>query len=568
MELIVYGLLALAPIITVFLLLVIARRSAMQVMLVAYIVTSAIALFVWQVPLTAIAASTIQGLVMAAEILYIIFGAILLLNILRESGAIATIRRGLLAVSPDRRIQAIIIVWLFGSFLEGASGFGTPAAVCSPLLVALGFPALAAVTIALIANSTSVVFGAVGIPVLLGINTGLEGANIVNNYIAEQGFTYAEYFKLIVIRVGVLNSIIGTLIPLFMVCTLTRYFGECLPSNGGESWREGLAVGWFALFAGLAFTVPSTLTAIFLGAEFPSLIGGLVGLAIVVPAAQNRFLTPKQVWEFPPRETWSDGWSGSLTAAINNEARSDLSLLNAWTPYVLIGLFLMLSRLPFLPFQGLLQALKFNSSSLLGTGIGINSQPLYLPGTIFILVAILTYFLHRMKRKATIRATVNAVSTLKGTALVLAAAVPMARVFINSGFNESNLASMPVTLADGVASLAGSSYPFFAPTIGAMGSFIAGSATVSNMMFSLFQFGVATKIGASGAVVTALQAIGAAAGNMICVSNVVAASATVGLSGCEGLLIRRVLLPLTYYLMVAGILGAIAIYLKVSVVVG
>lgn len=555
MELAVYGLLALAPIITVFLLLVIARRSAKQAMPVAYIVTSAIALFIWQVPLAAIAASTIQGLVMAAEILYIIFGAVLLLNILRESGAIAIIRRGLLGISPDRRIQAIIIVWLFGSFLEGASGFGTPAAVCSPLLVALGFPALAAVTIALIANSTAVVFGAVGIPVLLGINTGLEGASIVNNYIAEQGFTYVEYFKLIVIRIGILNSIIGTLIPLFMVSCLTRYYGE------GKSWREGLAVGWFSLFAGLAFTVPSALTAIFLGAEFPSLIGGLVGLAIVVPAAQKGFLTPKQVWNFPPRETWSDGWSGSLTAGNDNETRSDLSLLNAWTPYVLVGLLLMLSRLPFLPFQGLLQALKFNLPSLFGTEIGINSQPLYLPGTIFILVAISTCFLHPMNRKATIRATVNAVSTLIGTALVLAAAVPMARVFINSGFNESNLASMPVTLADGVASLAGSSYPFFAPIIGAMGSFVAGSATVSNMMFTLFQFGVATKIDVSGAVVTALQAIGAAAGNMICVSNVVAASATVGLRGCEGLLIRKVLLPLTYYLIGAGILGAITIYL-------
>jgi lactate permease len=498
MELAVYCLLALAPIVTVFLLLVVARRSAKQAMPIAYLVTAAIALLIWQVPLTVVTASTLQGLVMAAEILYIIFGAILLLNILRASGAIATIRRGLLAISPDRRIQAIIIVWLFGSFLEGASGFGTPAAVCSPLLVALGFPALAAVTIALIANSTAVVFGAVGIPVLLGINTGLEGVAIVNNHIAEQGFTYVEYFKLIVMRVGVLNSMIGTLIPLFMVCTLTHYYGE------QKSWREGLAVGWFALFTGFAFTIPSTLTAIFLGAEFPSLIGGLVGLAIVIPAAQKGFLIPKQVWDFPPVETWSDGWSGSLTIAINdNKVRQDLSLINAWTPYVLVGLFLMLSRLPFLPFQELLKTPELSLPSLFGTEININSQPFYLPGTIFVLVAILTYFLHQMQRKTTIKATVDAVSTLAGTALVLAAAVPMARVFINSGLNQSDLASMPVTLADGVASLAGSSYPLFAPIIGAMGSFIAGSATVSNMMFSLFQFGVATKIGASAIVVTA-----------------------------------------------------------------
>ena len=108
--------------------------------------------------------------------------------------------------------------------------------------------------------------------------------------------------------------------------------------------------------------------------------------------------------------------------------------------------------------------------------------------------------------------------------------------------------------------MAGQSWPLFAPIIGAMGSFIAGSATVSNMMFSLFQFGVAVEIDVSGAVVVALQAMGGAAGNMICVANVVAASATVGLIGCEGLLIRRVLIPLTYYLIGAGLLGLLTIY--------
>ena len=558
LELALYYLLALAPIITVFLLLVIARRPAKQAMPVAYLVTAAIALLMWQVPFSVLAASTIQGLVMAAEILYIVFGAILLLNVLKESGAIATIRRGLLEVSPDRRIQAVIIVWLFGSFLEGASGFGTPAAICAPLLVALGFPALAAVMVALIANSTAVVFGAVGIPVLLGIDAGLEGSPIVDNYMAELGISYAEYFGRIVVRSGVFNSIVGTLIPLFMVTCLTRYFGQ------RKSWGEGLAVWQFALFAGLAFTIPSTLTALFLGPEFPSLIGGLVGLAVVVPAAQKGFFTPKQVWDFPPTEAWEDGWTGSIRGAINNEVRG-MTLFKAWIPYVLVGLFLVLSRLPFLPFQGLLKALKLNFLNVLGTEITVNSQPLYLPGTIFILVVILTYFLHRVKTEALKQATFDAVKTLTGTALVLAAAVPMARVFINSGFNESGLASMPLTLADGVSNLAGQSWPFFAPTIGAMGSFISGSATVSNMMFSLFQFGVAAEIGISGAVVVALQAMGGAAGNMICVPNVVAASATVGLSDCEGLLIRRVLLPLIYYVAGAGILGLIVVYgLKIT----
>ena len=554
MQLFLYYLLALAPIITVFLLLVIARRTAKQAMSIAYVVTAVIALLIWQVPLSVLGASTLQGLVMAAEIVYIIFGAILLLNVLKASGAITTIRRGLLGISPDRRIQAIIIVWLFGSFLEGASGFGTPAAVCSPLLVALGFPALAAVMIALIANSTAVVFGAVGIPVLLGINTGLEGAVVVDNYLAELGITYTEYFESIVVRVGIFNSIIGTLIPLFMVACLTRYFGQ------NKSWREGLAVWPFALFAGFAFTIPSTLTAVLLGPEFPSLMGGLVGLGIVIITAQKGFLAPKQIWDFPPVEAWEDLWMGSLRVAINDKVEEKMSLVKAWIPYVLVGLFLVLSRLPFLPFQNLLKIIKLDFPNVLGTEIAINSQPFYLPGTIFILVVVLTYFIHSLKTEALKQATVEAMTTLMGTALVLGAAVPMARVFINSGFNESGLASMPLTLADGVANLAGQSWPLFAPTIGAMGSFISGSATVSNMMFSLFQFGVGAEINISGAVVVALQAMGGAAGNMICVSNVVAASATVGLNDCEGLLIRRVLLPLIYYLAGAGILGLIVVY--------
>ncbi len=553
MKLALYYLLASAPIITIFLLLVIAKRPAKQAMPIAYLVTAAIAIVIWQVSFPVLAASTIEGLVMAVEILYIVFGAILLLNVLKASGAIATIRRGLLEVSPDRRIQVLIIAWMFGSFIEGASGFGTPPAVCGPLLVALGFPALAAVMAALIANSTAVVFAAVGIPVLLGINAGLEGSPVVENHIAQLGVTYSEYFARIVVRAGFLNGIIGTLIPLFMVACLTRYFGQ------RKSWREGLEVWKFALFAGLAFTIPSTLTVFILGPEFPSLIGGLVGLAIVVLAAQKGFLTPKQTWDFPPTEAWEDGWMGSFRPVMNSEVQG-MTLFKAWIPYVLVGFFLVLSRLPFLPFQGLLRALKLNFPNVLGTEIAINSQPLYLPGTIFILVVICTYFLHQVKTEALKQATIDAVNTLTGTAVVLAAAVPMARVFINSGFNESGLASMPLTLADGVSSLAGQSWPLFAPMIGAMGSFIAGSATVSNMMFSLFQFGVAVEIDVSGSVVVALQAMGGAAGNMICVANVVAASATVGLSGCEGLLIRRVFLPLTYYVVGAGVLGLIVIY--------
>ena len=138
-----------------------------------------------------------------------------------------------------------------------------------------------------------------------------------------------------------------------------------------------------------------------------------------------------------------------------------------------------------------------------------------------------------------------------GSALIFA--VPMVQVFINS--QSGMMEAMPLVLADGVSALFGSLWPLIAPTIGALGAFIAGSNTISNMMFSLFQFGMAEKIGAIPHVVVALQAVGGAAGNMICVHNVVAASATVGLIGKEGLVIRKTLIPMTIYVIIAGTMG-------------
>ena len=134
------------------------------------------------------------------------------------------------------------------------------------------------------------------------------------------------------------------------------------------------------------------------------------------------------------------------------------------------------------------------------------------------------------------------------------------RVFIDSDVNMSGLQSMPLELAEFAAAIAGATWPFFAAMIGALGAFVAGSNTVSDLMFSVFQYGVADRIGVSHVVVLGLQALGGAAGNMITVHNVVAASATVGLVGREGLLIRRTIYPMIYYVVAAGLLGLLFSY--------
>lgn len=544
-----YSLVALLPIATVFLLLVVGRRPAGQAMPVAYGVTAAIALLIWRMPFAELAASSVQGAVAAAEILYIVFGAILLLNTLQESGAIATIRQSLLGISRDRRVQVIIIAWLFGSFIEGASGFGTPAVITVPLMVAIGFPPMAAVIAALIIQSTPSTFGAVGTPILIGIDAGLSGVPAVQQELDAMGMTQAEYLVRVGQWAGVFHGIVGAFLPLVLVLVLTTGFGDG-DRPRFANLRAGLAAWKFALFAGLAFTLPYTLTALFLGPEFPTLIGGLVGLGIVIPSVRRGFLVPAQPWDFATP-------APATTLPDEMPTASALSAQKAWLPYILLGFLLMLSRLEFLPLRGWLQSVTLTWDAIFGTTISATISPLYLPPTIFLVVVAFTVWLHIMKPQEVKRAVQQAVPMLQKTALALGAAVLMARVFINSGINTSGLQSMPLTLADGMASLVGGIWPFMAPLVGTIGSFVAGSVTVSNMMFSLFQFGVAEQTGLATALVLGLQCVGASAGNIICVSNIVAAEATVNRIGHEGAVIRDVLLPTLYYVLFAGLLGAL-----------
>lgn len=550
-----YALFAAMPIILSGILLVGIRMPAKWAMPIVFIVTALIGIFVLDMSVTRIFASTIQGVLITISVLWIIFGAILLLNTLKHSGAITTIKAGFNGISPDRRVQVVIIAWLFGSFIEGASGFGTPAAVAAPLLVAIGFPAMAAVMIGMMIQSTPVTFGAVGTPILIGVNAGLDKATISERLLAA-GSNWEAYLQAITSQAAIIHAITGTLIPLLMVMMLTRFFGK------HKSWTEGLSILPFAIFGGLAFTIPYAITGIFLGAEFPSIIGALVGLAIVVPAARAGFLIPKESWDFAPPSEWPVSWVGKLEVNLDAMAgKNPISLKMAWLPYLLVALILVVSRVSS-DFKGLLTSLSFGLKDILGeTGVSAAIQPLYLPGGILVFVALLTYFLHKMEPSEMKAAFKESSALLLSAGFVLVFTIPLVRILINSGVNGSDLASMPVTMATWVAQSVGDIYPFFASWVGALGAFIAGSNTVSNMMLAQYQFGVAEALGISTVVMVALQAVGAAAGNMIAIHNVVAASATVGLLDREGETLRKTIIPTIYYLIVSGVIGLIGMYI-------
>ena len=547
------ALLSFLPILAVGVLLVGFRLPASRAMPVSYLVAAGLALFVWEVPGVQVAAASIKGLSLTLRLLFIIFGAILLLNTLKHSGALAVIRNGFTNISADRRVQVIIIAWLFGAFIEGAAGFGTPAAVTVPLMVGLGFPAMAAVVAGMIIQSTPVSFGAVGTPILVGVNKGLAGDESVQTAVREMGFGQWDGFLAFVgFKVALLHAIVGTLIPLLLVVVMTRFFGK------NKSACEGLAVWPFALFASFALTVPYVLVAGFLGPEFPSLLGALIGLAIVVPVARRGWLVPKgEPWEFPPRAEWEAGWTGGVEIDLKSGQAGEppkVGVFAAWLPYLLLAGLLVLTRIEALPLKAWLRSIQFKWD-VFGTGIFVDETPLYVPGTVFIVVSLIAVALHRMNGPGVGAAWGESLKTTAKASVALVFTVPMVQVFLNTDGGLAGYEKMPIALANGVAALAGGAYPLLAPALGGFGAFVAGSNTISNMMFSLFQFEVAVKIGIDATWMVALQAVGGAAGNVICVHNVVAASAVVGLSGREGDVIRKTLLVFVYYALAAGVIG-------------
>jgi len=543
-----YAFIAFLPILLTVVLMVAFNWPAKRALPLSWLVSAVIALTVWQMDFQHVMGYSVFGLGKALDVLIIIFGAILILNTLKQSGAMATINNGFMGISKDRRVQAIIVGWMFGAFIEGAAGFGTPAALAGPLLVGLGFPPLAAAMVALIFNSTPVSFGAVGTPVNGAMST-LAG-NLSNAGLDAAG---VESFKLVLTKwVSLPHAIAGVFIPLLGLCLLTKFFGE------EKSIKPGLAAAPFAIFAGLAFTIPYVITAWTLGPEFPSLVGALIGLIIVVLAAKNNFLTPKDEWDFPNKDKWEDDWKSVVETGSTGEAK--MSLFKAWTPYILIALILVVTRIDAIGLKGLLSAQTITVPNILGIeGLNYSLQYLYLPGTVpFILVALITHVIHGMNGEQIRTAWTNTFKQITGAAIALFAGVAMVQLMLNSHVNAGGLDSMMTAMAKAAAGIAGNSFPFFAPFIGVLGAFMSGSNTVSNILFASFQFETAAILNMPEVLIVALQVIGGAAGNMICVNNVVAACATVGAMGVEGKLIRRNFFPCIFYcVVVAIVLGAL-----------
>ncbi|MEW5921775.1 MAG: L-lactate permease [Bacillota bacterium] len=536
------ALLAALPLLFTILAMAVLLWPAQRAMPAVWLLAAVVAFFFWKMEARRILAASLEGALLAANILVIVAGAILVLNVLRAGGGLEAINKGFNRISTDRRVQVLIIAWLFSSFIEGAAGFGTPAALVAPLLVGLGFPPLCAVMVSLICNSTAVTFGAVGTTLNVGIRTALEG-------LLPAGAGMSAFLKTVGIQAALINVLVGSFIPLLAVMLMTRIFGE------KRSLRDGAAVWPLALISGFSFTVPSFLAAALLGPELPSVIGGLAGLALTVYFVSRGYFIPAQSWDFPPSQRWEKDWGSKSETPPAGKGRLSLGL--AWTPYIIIALLLIITRLPALPFRELLSMVTFSWENILGEAkISYRVEPLYLPGIIpFALVAALTLLLHRISLQKAKNILLQTARQLLPATVALAFTVGMVRILVHSDINNAGFDSMLLAMSSFSAAVIGKAWPLFAPFLGALGAFVSGSNTVSNILFGGFQYGIAATLDLSRTLVMALQGIGGATGNMIAVHNVIAVCTVTGILGTEGIIIRRNLTPVFYYAFAVGLLG-------------
>ncbi len=423
-----------------------------------------------------------EALHSTAVILWIILPALALYEFQQATGAVDRIRKALAALTDDRRLQAVLIAWFFGLFMEGAAGFGTPVALAAPLLVGIGFEPVRAVTLALLGHAAAVSFGAVGTPALTqAAITGLPAVEIAR-------------------ATAALHAALGA----FLLLAVVRLAGE------GPITRRDLA--WTG-FAAAVFLLPFLAIAALAGPELPSLGGALAGLVVFAAVLRRR-----------PGSTGGIGGLGR-----------DL------VPYLLIlGLVLATRLVP--PLRDALGGIVLGWS-FAGAFSG-TFQPLYHPGSL-LLAGFLFGALMTGRGAEVVPATAAALRRLGPVALALLAMLTLSRVMVHSGMIDALAAA---------ASRAGPLWPLAAPVVGVLGTFVTGSATASNILFSEFQVSTAAALALPQVAMLAAQGFGAAIGNIVAPHNIIAGSATVGLVAREGDILARTAPACALYALAGGAL--------------
>jgi len=492
---------ALVPVLAIFWALVIRKMKGYQASLLATALALLVAIGIYCMPVTLALLSTLNGAIYGLfPICWIVLPAVFLFNITVRSGQFAIIRQFMASITSDRRIQALLIAFSFGSFLEGTAGFGAPVAITAAMLTGLGFNPLYAAGICLIANTAPVAFGSIGIPITVASQvTGLP----------EQAISQ---------MVGRTLPLLSALLPFYLVILMAGF-------------RRAKEVAPAALVSGLSFALIQALSSNFLGPALPDVlagIGSIVGLLILL-----RWWRPKTIWRFPDE-------SPSAVRSTDPAPPADRPhLLWALSPFIALTVIIIIWGIQ--PIKDWLNAkgtITFQVPGLHNAILDVNGHPIphlfrlnYLSaaGTAIMLAALISLLLSGLRPREGLRVFTSTVHQLRYPILTIAAVLAFAYIVNDSGIT--------LTIAGALAA-SGVLFPFFAPLLGWLGVFITGSDTSANALFGKLQSSTATSIGVDPVVTVAANVSGGVVGKMISPQSIAVAAAAGGLVGRESELFR------------------------------
>jgi lactate permease len=501
--------LAILPIINILIIMLVVRWSAARAGVVSLFVTILLAWLGFGYgsdvygdigTIQAMGGAFSEAIFTAATILWILFPALCIHHLQVHTGAINTVRSKTASLSKDPRIVALLIFWFFALFGEGLAGFGTPVALTAPFLVSIGFRPVDSVAVALIGHSVGVSFGAVGTPILPQIaSTGFEGLELAR-------------------ATGFYHAILGW-VMLFIAMFMVTKSLEDRKDMTSSIW------GWTTL-AGALFLIPFFVISRWVGPELPTLGGAVFGgLGFVM------------IFRFACRKNMSFEKAPSP----GRTTETSVSLYRVTAPYWILVSLIMLTRL-IPPVKDVLSSFAWEWV-LLDTFRG-RIEPLYHPGTMLYLGFLTGGFLQRATLSDVKAAMAQAIGKLLPVTIALIAMLSLSRIMIHAGMID--------ILSTATANAAGELWPVFSPLIGALGTFVTGSATASNILFTDFQQTVAWNLGLPVLTMVGAQGFGAAAGNIICPHNIIAGGATVGLTGQEGKILGKTIMACAIYSTLGG----------------
>ena len=510
----IHFLLAMLPIIWLIIALSGLKMAGHVACPIALIITAVEALFLWKQKIIDVLTGGLEGFAMAIwPICLVIVAAVFTYNLVVHTKNMELIKKMLTSVSKDKRILVLIISWGFGGVIEGMAGFGTAVAIPAGILCGLGFDPIFAAMICLVANTTPVAFGSIGIPTVTAANVTGFSPHMTASYVVLQ------------------LAIMVILVPFFLVFITGKHEG----AKGLGDYKEILFI---TLMSGVSFLIPQYLTAKFIGAELPAVIGSVCSMAVTIILAKVMLKGKSSKFDVEIEEKEDER---SLTVK---------DALVAWSPFILVLVFLLLTSTLVPAIHDPLSAIKSNVPIYTGEGAAPYTFTwVATPGVLILIAAFIGGIIQKCPIGEIFGVLGKTIVQMLKTIITIMAVLATAKIMGYSGMTQS--------IADFIVRVTGSFYPLVAPLIGSIGTFVTGSSTSSSVLFSKLQASTGAELNINQIWLVAANTVGSTAGKIISPQSIAVATAATATVGKESEILTKVI---KYFVLFAVIYGLVCYF--------